>query len=123
MEPQFEGQTKTKLGNSEVKGIVDSLVTDGLAEYFEENPKVANIILEKALLAQRAREAAKKARNLQGERTRLKSVPCQENLRTAQRRTLQPVRSILLKETLQAVRQNRAETEASRRFYLLGARS
>ena len=64
MEPQFEGQTKTKLGNSDVKGIVDSLVTDGLAEYFEENPKVANIILEKALLAQRAREAAKKAREL-----------------------------------------------------------
>lgn len=70
MEPQFEGQTKTKLGNSEVKGIVDSLVTDGLAEYFEENPKVANIILDKALLAQRAREAAKKAREL----TRRKSV-------------------------------------------------
>jgi len=44
MEPQFEGQTKTRLGNSDVKGIVDSLVTDGLAEYFEENPKVANII-------------------------------------------------------------------------------
>ncbi|MGE4495716.1 MAG: DNA topoisomerase (ATP-hydrolyzing) subunit B [Methanosarcina sp.] len=70
MEPQFEGQTKTKLGNSEVKGIVDSLVTDGLAEYFEENPKVANIILDKALLAQRAREAAKKAREL----TRRKSA-------------------------------------------------
>ena len=64
MEPQFEGQTKTRLGNSDVKGIVDSLVTDGLAEYFEENPKVATIILEKALLAQRAREAAKKAREL-----------------------------------------------------------
>ncbi|PAV12086.1 DNA topoisomerase IV subunit B [Methanosarcina spelaei] len=64
MEPQFEGQTKTKLGNSDVKGIVDSLVTDGLAEYFEENPKVANVILEKALLAQKAREAAKKAREL-----------------------------------------------------------
>ncbi|MGB9929786.1 MAG: DNA topoisomerase (ATP-hydrolyzing) subunit B [Methanosarcina sp.] len=64
MEPQFEGQTKTKLGNSDVKGIVDSLVTDGLSEYFEENPKVANVILEKALLAQRAREAAKKAREL-----------------------------------------------------------
>jgi len=70
MEPQFEGQTKTKLGNSEVKGIVDSLVTDGLAEYFEENPKVAAVILDKALLAQRAREAAKKAREL----TRRKSA-------------------------------------------------
>ena len=64
MEPQFEGQTKTRLGNSDVKGIVDSMVTDGLSEYFEENPKVANIVLEKALLAQRAREAAKKAREL-----------------------------------------------------------
>lgn len=70
MEPQFEGQTKTKLGNSDVKGIVDSLVTDGLAEYFEENPKVASVILDKALLAQRAREAAKKAREL----TRRKSA-------------------------------------------------
>jgi Type IIA topoisomerase (DNA gyrase/topo II, topoisomerase IV), B subunit len=70
LEPQFEGQTKTKLGNSEIKGIVDSLVTDGLAEYFEENPKVATAILEKALLAKKAREAAKKAREL----TRRKSA-------------------------------------------------
>ena len=70
LEPQFEGQTKTKLGNSEIKGIVDSLVTDGLAEYFEENPKVATAILEKALLARKAREAAKKAREL----TRRKSA-------------------------------------------------
>ncbi|MDD4332092.1 MAG: DNA topoisomerase (ATP-hydrolyzing) subunit B, partial [Methanosarcinaceae archaeon] len=64
MEPQFEGQTKTKLGNSEVKGIVDSMVTDGPSEYFEENPKVAGIIIEQALLAKKARDAAKKAREL-----------------------------------------------------------
>ncbi|MCL2862999.1 MAG: DNA topoisomerase (ATP-hydrolyzing) subunit B [Methanimicrococcus sp.] len=64
LEPQFEGQTKTKLGNSEIKGIVDSLVTDGLAEYFEENPKVAVAILDKALLARKARDAAKRAREL-----------------------------------------------------------
>lgn len=70
LEPQFEGQTKTKLGNSEIKGIVDSLVTEGLSEYFEENPKVATAILEKALLAKKAREAAKKAREL----TRRKSA-------------------------------------------------
>ncbi|MCL2550383.1 MAG: DNA topoisomerase (ATP-hydrolyzing) subunit B [Methanimicrococcus sp.] len=70
LEPQFEGQTKTKLGNSEIKGIVDSLVTDGLAEYFEENPKVATTILDKALLARKAREAAKRAREL----TRRKSA-------------------------------------------------
>ncbi|MBC7085051.1 MAG: DNA topoisomerase (ATP-hydrolyzing) subunit B [Methanomethylovorans sp.] len=62
--PQFEGQTKTKLGNSDVKGIVESMVSEGLAEFMEENPKVANVILQKALDAQRAREAAKKAREL-----------------------------------------------------------
>jgi DNA gyrase subunit B len=63
-EPQFEGQTKTKLGNSDVKGIVESMVSEGLSEYLEENPKVATAILQKALDAQRAREAAKKAREL-----------------------------------------------------------
>ena len=69
-EPQFEGQTKTKLGNSEVKGIVDSLVTQGLSTFLEENPKVARAIIEKSLLAAKAREAARKAREL----TRRKSV-------------------------------------------------
>jgi len=64
MEPQFEGQTKTKLGNSEVKGIVESLVSDGLAEFLEETPKIATAILQKALAAKNAREAAKKAREL-----------------------------------------------------------
>jgi DNA gyrase subunit B len=69
-EPQFEGQTKTKLGNSNVKGIVDSVVTSELATYFEENPKTAKIIVEKCLLAAKARDAARKAREL----TRRKSV-------------------------------------------------
>lgn len=69
-EPQFEGQTKTKLGNSELKGIVESMVAEGLAEFLEENPKVASLILQKALDAKRAREAAKKAREL----TRRKSA-------------------------------------------------
>lgn len=63
-EPQFEGQTKTKLGNSEVRGIVDSIVTEGLTEFFEENPAVTKKILEKSILASRAREAARKAREL-----------------------------------------------------------
>ena len=62
--PQFEGQTKTKLGNSEVRGIVESVVNEGLSTYLEENPSVAKIILEKALQASRAREAARKAREL-----------------------------------------------------------
>lgn len=63
-EPQFEGQTKTKLGNSEVRGIVDAIVSDGLNEFFEENPAITRKIIEKALLASRAREAARKAREL-----------------------------------------------------------
>lgn len=63
-EPQFEGQTKTKLGNSEVRGIVDSIVTEGLSEYFEENPAITKRIIEKAIMAARAREAARKAREL-----------------------------------------------------------
>ncbi|WP_276838293.1 DNA topoisomerase (ATP-hydrolyzing) subunit B [Anaerovibrio lipolyticus] len=63
-EPQFEGQTKTKLGNSEVRGIVDSIVSEGLNEYFEENPAITKRVLDKAVMASRAREAARKAREL-----------------------------------------------------------
>lgn len=63
-EPQFEGQTKTKLGNSEVRGIVDSIVSEGLNEYFEEHPDITKKILDKAVMAARAREAARKAREL-----------------------------------------------------------
>ncbi len=63
-EPQFEGQTKTKLGNSEVKGIVDSVAMKSLSQFFEENPSVAKRIVEKGLEAQKARNAAKKAKEL-----------------------------------------------------------
>jgi len=63
-DPQFEGQTKTRLGNSNIRGIVESLVTEGLSEYFEENPQVALAIVEKAAEALRAREAARKAKEL-----------------------------------------------------------
>ena len=63
-EPQFEGQTKSKLGNSEVRGIVESVVNEKLSEYFEENPNVIKKILQKAIEAGRAREAARKAREL-----------------------------------------------------------
>ena len=69
-EPQFEGQTKTKLGNSEIRGIVDNLVTDQLEEFFEEHPSEAKKIIEKAVMASRARAAARKARDL----TRRKSI-------------------------------------------------
>ena len=69
-EPQFEGQTKQKLGNSEARGAVDSVVSEQLTYFLEQNPNVAKIICEKAVLAQRAREAARKAREL----TRRKSA-------------------------------------------------
>lgn len=63
-EPQFEGQTKTKLGNSEVRSVVDSIVGEGVSIFLEENPNVGKIIIEKALMAARARDAARKAREL-----------------------------------------------------------
>lgn len=69
-DPQFEGQTKTKLGNTEVRGIVDSIVAESVNTFLEENPAIGKIVMEKALTAARAREAAKKAREL----TRRKSV-------------------------------------------------
>ncbi len=64
MEPQFEGQTKTKLGNSEIKGIVDSVVSSQLGTFFEENPRTARAIVDKAVNASKAREAARHAREL-----------------------------------------------------------
>ena len=63
-EAQFEGQTKAKLGNTEIKGLVEKLVYEKLSDFFEENPAIAKVIYEKALSAQRAREAARKAREL-----------------------------------------------------------
>ena len=67
--PQFEGQTKTKLGNNEIKGAVETVVGEGLREYFEENPSVARKIVEKMISAARAREAARKARDLARRKT------------------------------------------------------
>lgn len=73
-EPQFEGQTKTKLGNSEIKGVVDSWTFSFLDSYFEENPSIIKKILQKAEIAKRAREAAKKARDLTRRKTVLESA-------------------------------------------------
>jgi DNA gyrase subunit B len=71
--PQFEGQTKMRLGNSNIKGIVDSLVYAALSQYFDENPKVLAIIIEKALSAAKAREAARNARELARRKSSLES--------------------------------------------------
>ncbi len=72
--PQFEGQTKQKLGNSEARGAVDNVVTEQLTYFLEQNPTVAKLICEKSLLAQRAREAARKARDLTRRKTALESM-------------------------------------------------
>ena len=73
-EPQFEGQTKQKLGNSEARGAVDSVVSEQLTYFLEQNPVVAKTICEKSLLAQRAREAARKARDLTRRKTALEGM-------------------------------------------------
>lgn len=74
LDPQFEGQTKTKLGNPEVKGIVETIVNEELSAFLEENPTIAKTIIEKTLSASRAREAAKKARELTRRKSALDST-------------------------------------------------
>jgi DNA gyrase subunit B len=74
LEPQFEGQTKTKLGNSEIRGLVEGVVNEKLADFLEENPSVAKMIIDKCLTASRAREAARKARELTRRKTALEST-------------------------------------------------
>lgn len=92
-EPQFEGQTKTKLGNSEVKGIVDSLLSNGLNIFLEENPRPAKIIIQKATQAAKAREAARKARDLIRRKSVLESSALPGKLADCQSRD--PARSEL----------------------------
>ena len=74
VEPQFEGQTKTKLGNAYMRGVVDSAVTDGFSTYLEENPQFAKVIIDKCMQASRAREAARKARDLTRRKSALDST-------------------------------------------------
>ncbi len=73
-EPQFEGQTKQKLGNSEARGAVDNVVSEQLTYFLEQNPTIARLICDKALLAQRARDAARKARDLTRRKTALEGT-------------------------------------------------
>ena len=85
-EPQFEGQTKAKLGNSEMRTLVDSVVSDRLDQFLEENPSVGKIILDKALTANRAREAARKARESVRRKTGLESGQMPDKLRDCNER-------------------------------------
>ena len=121
-EPQFEGQTKTKLGNSEVEGAVKTVVNEMLGAYLEEHPRVANIVIEKAVSAARAREAARKARDLTRKSQRSISATFRASSLTVRSAIPLFARSISSRETAPAARQSRDATARSRRFFRCAAR-
>ena len=123
MEPQFEGQTKTKLGNSEVRGAVEVAVNEHLSAFLEENPKSAKAVIEKSLQAARAREAARKARDLARKKSGLEVGCCRASWPTARSRTRRSRRSTWSRETRRAGRPSRVATVRSRRSCRSRARS
>ena len=124
MEPQFEGQTKTKLGNNEVMGAVDMAVGEALSNYLEENPKQARAIVDKVILAATARHAARKAREMvQRKNPAFGKFPCQGNWQTARCATPKSVKSSWSKETLPEDRPNRDATGCSRPYSPCEAKS
>jgi len=108
-DPQFEGQTKTKLGNSEVRSFVESIINEKFASFLEENPSVTRLILDKCIMSARAREAARKARELTRRKMFLKPPRFPENLLIALKEILLFVKYLLLKETLREVRQSMSQ--------------
>lgn len=120
-EPQFEGQTKTKLGNSEARWAVENLVSEKLAAFLEENPDVSKKIIDKALLAAKAREEARKARELVIKRkSALDSSNLPGKLADCSEKTLKSARYSLLRVTLQVVLQNKDEIGVIRQSYRFG---
>ena len=122
-EPQFEGQTKQKLGNSEARGAVDSVVSEQLTYFLEQNPAVAKSICEKSLLAQRAREAARKARDLTRRKQPWKVLPYLENLQTVRTKIRKTVRSLSSREIPRVVLQRQQEAVQHRQFFLCVVKS
>jgi DNA gyrase subunit B len=121
-QPQFEGQTKTKLGNSEVAGMVAGMVYDRLTVYFEENPKDIRLIIDKAVDAARARDAAA-PRNWCAARARSRTTPCPASWPTARARTPRNPNCSSWKVTPQAAPPSRAATRATRPSCPCAARS
>ena len=113
-EPQFEGQTKGKLGNSEVRGLVQSLTSEALAQYLEENPDIAKRAVSKIVEAGRAREAARKARELTGAKAFWTVVRYPGSWPTAPTATVMRPRSTWLRVTPPAVRQLKPGIRSSR---------
>ena len=121
-EPQFEGQTKTKLGNSEVRGFVESIVTERFLAYLEENPAISKLIIDKCMESARAREAARKARELTRRKSVLESSTLPGKLADCSKRIPPYVKFILLRVTQPGDPQNREEIEDFRQFFLCGVR-
>ena len=122
-QPQFEGQTKTKLGNSEVAGMVAGMVYDRLTVYFEENPKDIRLIVDKAVDAARARDAARRAKELVRRKARSRTIPCPASWPTARARTPRNPNCSSWKATPQAAPPSRAATRATRPSCPCAARS
>ena len=123
MEPQFEGQTKTKLGNNEVIGAVDVAVSEALRNFLEENPKQAKAIVEKVILAATARHAARHAREMVQRKSPLSGGGLPGKLGGIVLSViLKFVRYSLSKEILQEERQNRGGIVPFRQYCLCAAR-
>ena len=116
-DPQFEGQTKQKLGNSEARGAVDNILSNSLEIYLEQNPAVAKIIIEKSVLSQRAREAARKARDLTRRKSALDGLSLPGKLADCTDKDPKNCEITLLRVILQEARQNRPEAGRPRQFF------
>jgi len=122
MEPQFEGQTKSRLGNSEVKGIVEGFVSDQLDLYFQKNPDVVDIILDKCTAAARARIAARQARELTRRKNLLEASSSLVSWLIAKKGILQSANFLSLRAIPQADRPKWAAIEPFKQSFLYGAR-
>ena len=114
-EAQFEGQTKGKLGNTEISGLVSNLMSDKLMTFLEENPAVARAIFDKAMAASRAREAARKARDLVRRKSALENANCPASSQTASPATRKRPKFTSSRAIPQAAPQRAAETANFRR--------
>ena len=119
---QFEGQTKTKLGNSEVRGLVESTIGEKLQAFLEENPSVARTIIDKAMTASRAREAAKRARELTRRKTALESSALPGKLADCSEKDPTYTEIYIVEETRREAVQNKGVTGHIRQFFPFGAK-